>query len=288
MTQRGNRRVRSAGRQISPAVAPELVAGANSSAPVQNSEHDEPGPPHFTVEQFRRIARFVVKVNPEAASQLGALRRRLSDLLMNAGIIHDGTEYGEEFYKLARQEEDHSEKARRFRMIASSGKPLKPELYIDTMMAELYFALRQPPKRGDPITVPYVRGRIAASLAQRSVPEIQAAARHLAIYHQAQVRRGPPRRYDLDAILEELGDIYASITGYKKHRHRLSISERSLFGKFCRAVLEPHCEASECSFAAISRRWQRIKEHASRPAKRIRRAPKRVLRPRKKQERTAT
>jgi hypothetical protein len=240
----------------------------------------------FTVEQFRRIARIVTKANPEAAALLGALRRRLSDLLMNAGVTDDGTVKGKAFRKLAAEEVDHAEIARRFRTIARSGKPLEPTLYANNMMAELYLALRQPLKRGDPIMVPSVRAHMAASLAQRSVAEIQRAARHLAIYHQSQVRRGRPSRYDLDAILEELGDIYATITDFSGHRHCLSHSDNSQFVQFCNAVLEPHCEASECSFSALSGRWERFKEHASRPAKRIKRARKRVLRPRKKQKPT--
>ena len=101
MTQRGNRRVRSAGRRISRAENAELAAVADPLAPVQKSERDKNGPPDFTAEQFRRIARIVAKANPEAASQLGALRRRLSDVLMNVGMIDDGTEDGETFRKLA-------------------------------------------------------------------------------------------------------------------------------------------------------------------------------------------
>jgi hypothetical protein len=241
----------------------------------------------FTVEQFRRIALIVAKANPKAPAQVGALRRRLSDLLINAGIADDGTIKGKEFHKLADKEFiDHAEYARRFRKIATSGNPLKPTLYIDNMMAELRFALRPPRKPDDPIIVPSYRAHLADSLAQHSVADIQSAARHLAIYHQSQVSRGPRAERALDTVLDELADIFAIITGYTKHRHCLSLSERSLFGKFCQAVLQPHCTVSNTTFSALSRRWVRIKEHASRPAKRVRRAPKRVLRPRKKQEPT--
>lgn len=284
MAQRGSRRVRGAERQISAAGA-KITKSSNS---VPNAQSEDSGSLVFTVEQFRRIARIVVKANPETASQLGALRRRLSDLLMNAGLIDDGTEKGKEFRKLAVQKIDHERRAQRFRKIATAGNPLKPRLYVGNMMAELCLALREPRKRDDPIIAPYAPGRVAVLLAQRSVSEVKAAARHLAVYHQAQVRPGPARRHDLDAILDELGDIYANVSAYKKHRHCLSISERSLFGKFCRAVLEPHCKTSDCTFSALSHRWERIKEHASRPAERVKRAPKRVLRPRKKQTATAS
>lgn len=234
----------------------------------------------LTEEQLRRIDGIVERANPAATARLEQLHVQLFELLVAVGVIDDGTEYGREFRKLAR-EEDHAEKARRFRKIASSGNPLKPTLYVDTMMAELHFALRQPRKRGDPIQAPSARAHVHASLARHSIEDIQSAARHLAVYHQAQVRRGHPTKWDLDTLLEQLADIYASITGYTKHRHCLSLSERSLFGKFCHAVLAPHSKASESSFSALSGRWGRIKKHASRPANRVRRAPKRVLRPRK-------
>lgn len=158
MTQRGNRRVRSAGRQISTAGDAELAAVADPLAHVQKTERGKGGPPDFSVEQFRRVARFVVSANLETASQLGALRRRLSDLLIDAGLIDDGTVCGKKYRELAANEFiDHAEIARRFRKIATSRNPLKPALYIDDMMAELHFALRQPPKRGDPIQVASAR-----------------------------------------------------------------------------------------------------------------------------------
>ena len=227
----------------------------------------------------------MVKANPEAASQLGALRRRLSDLLKNAGLIDDGTEQGKEFRKRAAEEIDHERIAQRFRKIATAGNPLKPRLYAGNMMAELYLALREPWKRGDPIMAPYAQGRVADLLAQRRISEIQAVARHLAIYHEAQIRLGHPHQYDLDAILEELADIYANITGYLEHRHCLSISERSLFGQFCHEILNP--EGKVLKFVALSRRWERIKKQASRRAKRVKKAPKRVLRRGKKLTHTA-
>jgi hypothetical protein len=242
--------------------------------------------PQFTDEQLRRINGIVERADPAAIARLEQMHVQLSELLVAVGIIDDGTEYSREFRKLAREEEDHAEKARRFRRIARSGNPIRQTLYIDTMMAELHFALRQPRKRGDPVQVPSARAHVHTSLAKRSVAEIQGAARHLAVYHQAQVRRGHPTKGDLDTLLEQLADIYANITDYTKHRHCLSLSERTLFGKFCHAVLEPHCKESESSFAAISRRWERIKRHASRKAEHVKKAPKRVLRPRKKQEAT--
>ena len=244
--------------------------------------------PQFTEEQLSRIDGIVARANPAARTRLEQLHVQLSELLVAIGLIDDGTEYGREFRKLAREEEDHAEKARRFRKIARSGNPREATLYIDKMMAELHSALRQPLKRGDPIQVPSARAGLAASLARHSVSAIQSAARHLAVYHQAQVRRGHPAGWDLDTALEQLADIYAIVTGYIKHRHCLTLSERTLFGKFCHAVLEPHCKASESSFSALSGRWERIKKHASRPAEHVKRAPKRVLRSRKNQAPTAT
>jgi hypothetical protein len=242
----------------------------------------------FTGDQLRRIDGIVERANPAATLRLEQLHVQVSELLVAVGIIDDCTEYGHEFRKLARREENHSEKARRFRKIATSGNPLKPTLYVDTMMAELYFALRGAPKRGNPIQVPLARAHVYAALAKRSVADIQSAARHLAVFHQSQVRRGPRREHVLDTMLDQLADIYAIITGYKKHRHCLALSERTLFGKFCRAVLEPHCKASECSFSALSGRWERIKKHVRRIAERVRRAPKRILRSRKNPEPTST
>jgi hypothetical protein len=289
MTQQGTRRGSSTARRISAVGDVELLAVA--TGPVTNAqglERAKGGALQFTEEQLRRIDGIVAKANPKTTARLEQLHVQLSELLVAIGIIDDGTEYSREFRKLAREEEDHAEKARRFRKIASAGTPLKPKFYIDNMMAELRVALRQPPKQGDPIQVPLARAYLAASHAQHSVAAIQGAARHLAFYHQSQVSRGPRAKHALDTLLDELADIYAIITGYTKHRHCLSLSERSLFGKFCHAVLQPHCTASESSFSALSARWERIKEHTSRPAERVRRAPKRALRPRKKQEPTTT
>jgi hypothetical protein len=283
MAQQGSRRGRIAARHIFAAGTVELLSGAtNPATNAPELERVESDDSNFTAEQLKRIDSIVAKANPRAAARLQQLHIQLLELLVAVGITDDGTDYSREFRKLALEEEDHSEKARRFSKIATSGNPLKPTLYIDNMMAELRFALRQPRKLGDPIHVPSARAHVAASFAKCSVAAIQGAARHLAVYHQSQVRRGRRTKHDLDTLLDQLADIYAIITGYKKHHHRLSISERSLFGKFCRAVLEPHCKASECSFSALSGRWERIKEHASRPAEHVRKAPKRRLRPRKK------
>ena len=210
----------------------------------------------------------------------------MSDVLINTGIADDGTESGILFRELAAEEVDHAEFARRFRKIGSSGNPLKPSLYIGTMMAELYFALRGSPKQGVSATNPEAMPRLPKLLAEWSTTEIQKVARHLAVYHKSLVKPGPPSRYDLDAILEELGDIYASMTDFSGHRHDLDSSENSRFIQFCHAVLEPHCKQSESSLKALSRRWERIKVDASRPAQPVKRAPKRLLQPRKKQKLT--
>ena len=242
----------------------------------------------FTVEQFKKIARIIEKANPRAGTRLDSLRSELSDLLIAVGVVDDGTEHGRQFRELAAEDTDHSELARRFRKIANAGNPLRPSLYIRNMMSEVYFALRGSPKEGGAATSGQAIPRMPDLLTQWSVPQIQGAARNLAIYHQSRVVRGPRTKHHLDTLLDQLADIYANITGYTKHRHCLSLSERSLFGKFCRSALEPHCEASESSFAALGRRWERIKRHASRPAEHVRKAPKRRLRPRKKQDPTAT
>ena len=259
----------------------------NSEPTTLQSDRQKDGAMLFTKDQLSMIDNIVVKARRQAGARLDALHAQLSELLLAVRIADDRTEDAKNWRKFA-DDEDHKEKARLFHKIATSGRPLKPTLYIDNMMAELRSELREPRKSSDPIIVPSYRTHLVRSLAEHSVTEIQRAARHLAIFHQSQVRRGQPIKRDLDTALDQLADIYAIATCYRKHRHSLTLSDRSLFGKFCRAVLEPHCEASECSFSALSGRWERFKEHASRPAKRVTRAPKRVLRSRKKQDLTAS
>jgi hypothetical protein len=282
MTQQATRRDNRTARRISAAGDVEVLAVAPAPvASVEGLERAKGSALQFTEEHLRRIDGIVAKANPRATA-LEQLHVQISDLLVAVGVIDDGTEYSREFRKLAREEENHAEKARRFRKIASAGNPLKSTLYIDTMMAELYLALRQPRKPSDPIMVPSYRAHLTTSLAKYTAADIQSAARHLAVYHQSQVRRGPRSKHGLDTLLDQLAEIYAIITGYTKHRHCLSLSERSLFGRFCRAVLVPHCEAKECSFVALSHRWERLKKHASREPKRVKRAPKRQLQSKKK------
>lgn len=235
----------------------------------------------FTDEQLRRIDDIVERANRAPTTRLEQLHVQLSELLVAVAMIDDGTEYGREFRKLAREEEDHSEKARRFRKIASSGNPLNPTLYIDTMMAELYSALRQAPKRGDPIQVPSARAHVRASLAKRSIQDIQSAARRLALFHQSQVLRGRRTKIELDTLTEELAEIFAMATGFEHYRHFLPHSEDSHFVQFCHEVLAPHIAPAEATLKALSRRWKRLKDDASRPGEPVKRAPKRRLRPKK-------
>ena len=246
MTQRGNRRVRSAGRQISTAGNAELAVVAAPVASAQGLERAKGGAPQFTEEQLRRIDGIVAKANPQAASRLAPRMASYRTCWWTSASPTMAPRTGKAFRKLAAEEVDHAEMARRFRKIASSGNPLKPTLYADNMMAELYLALRQPLKRGDPIMVPSARAHIAASLAKHSVADIQSAARHLAIYHQSQVRRGPPRKHDLDTLLDELGR-------HLRDHHWLHQTS---------ALPEPF-QSGPCLVSSATQFWNRTARHRS-------------------------
>lgn len=241
----------------------------------------------FTEEQFSCIARIIVKANPDAAAHLESLRSVLSDLLIAVGVAVDGTEYGREFGKLAAEDDDHSEKARRFAKIATSGNPLKPTLYTGTMMGELYAVLRCSSKRPHAAARTTTVGRLPVLHAQWSAAEIQAAARHLKTFHKLQAKRGRRTKVQLDTLVEELAEIFAINTGFAQHRRSLPDTDDSYFIQFCRAILAPHVAPSEATLKALSRRWQRLKDDASRPAESVKRAPKRRLHPRKRSEATA-
>jgi hypothetical protein len=73
---------------------------------------------------------------------LGALRRQLSDLLLNVGAADDGTVAGAWFREEANKAIDHARLARQFAAIAKSRAPLDHPLCVGNVRKELAAAAR--------------------------------------------------------------------------------------------------------------------------------------------------
>jgi hypothetical protein len=226
----------------------------------------------LTDDQFDRIADIILEANPRALGRLDKLRRRVSQLLIAVGVTDDGTESSAAFRKMA-DPIDHAAMAELFRAIAASDDPLAFAVLSDRLhsrepsrlvRAELSAAAHSKwsgRTRKDQVRRPKSLRRISSSmLTEIELEEVRVMATELAHYHQSQVRRKRPNKNALDTILEELGDLYAELTKFSRHRHELPYSANSHFISFCRLVLQPFFDPSEVTPKAISHRWRRLRD----------------------------
>jgi hypothetical protein len=219
----------------------------------------------FSTAQFRRIASVVVKANPDAAGRFGALRRQLSDLLINVGMADDETADGAWFRAEANKSINHAALTRQFAAIAKSRVPLDHPLCVGEVLKELAAAARLKWPGGAPTdSGKLVRGAAAILLSRCSAQEHRDIAKSRAQYHASFVRRQRPNKHQLDTLIEQLADTYATITAFRWHAHQLRHEPSSQFVQFCHLVLEPFFDASEVSQKAIANRWKRLKDDAKR------------------------
>jgi hypothetical protein len=221
----------------------------------------------FSGEQFRRISTIVLDANPDAAG-LGVLREQLVDLLINVGAADDGTEFGGWFRQEANKRINHKALARQFARIARSHAPLDHPLWTGELRKELIaVARRKWPERlpTEPLrNAEFVPGASINFLSKCTPQELQDIARERAKYHTSFVQRKQPKKNRLDTLIEQLADIYANITHYPCHHSCLPHSANSYFAQFCRTILKPFFTTREVSLGAISKRWKRLKDDASR------------------------
>ena len=96
------------------------------------------------------------------------------------------------------------------------------------------------------------------TLSEAERDDVCEMAERLAQYHQQFVRRGRPRKGDLDAAMIDLADIFLRYTRSPIPWREVPYADESLFIQFAVLALEPAAEYFEVSGSALSGRWERL------------------------------
>ena len=218
-------------------------------------------------EQFKRISTIVLDANPDAAG-FGALREQLVDLLINVGAAGG--------------------RDRRWRLVPPRSKQAcQPRSFRQAVRENLPVArpARSPVvhRRASQRACCGCASQMARAIACRGIAkrqdhsrrfdclsfhctakELRDVARERSKYHASFVLRKQPKKNRLDTLIEQLAEIYSDITHYPCHHSCLPHSANSYFAQFCRTILKPFFTTREVSLGAISKRWKRLKDDASR------------------------
>ena len=199
---------------------------------------------------------------PRLLSLRDELESELLSLIHGLGLAHDGSETSGYWHEFRSAAPSHKKLAAGFRAMADAPNPLDPSVCTGDLEPELNALIRTrwAPrwKREGPTSEPSLRSLNWDTLSEAERADVRAMADHLAQYHQQFVRRGRPRKGDLDAAMIDLDDIFLSYTRSPIPRHEVPYADESLFIQLAVLALEPAAEHFEVSGSALSGRWERL------------------------------
>ena len=190
------------------------------------------------------------------------LEAELLSVIHGSGLAHDGSEASGYWHEFRSAAPSHKQLAAGFKAMAQAPDPLAPSICTPDLWPELNARIRTRWaarwKREGRTSEPSLRTVRWDTLSDAERGDIRAIAERLARYHQQFVRRGRPRKRDLDDVMRELADIFLRHTCSPSYWGELPYAEESWFIQFAVLALEPAAMYFEVSADALSRRWERL------------------------------
>ncbi|GMG85629.1 hypothetical protein LNKW23_48520 [Paralimibaculum aggregatum] len=212
-----------------------------------------------TLSGLARILRAGCTVAPD----MEAVEGEILDLFHGLELADDGTEASRIWFDLGAAEPPDGALANAFAAAAAAGDPIAAVRADDNLapglngMLDRHWRVRW--RRMGREDAPSLRTVTWEALTPEARAEVRQMLRDLADHARGFVRRGQPRRTDLDDALRGLGEIFLRHCGDRNHAvHALPYARDSRFIGFAALALRAVAHPSATSPAALSERWRRL------------------------------